>query len=66
MSQPVKRNAGLAADGHSSTPRCLQHLAQPRITNAFGYHDAIDATGPRAQGFKHRQHTVDVRHKLTF
>jgi hypothetical protein len=48
ISQPVKRNTGLAADGHSSTPRCFEYLAQPRITNAFGYHDAIDATRPRA------------------
>jgi hypothetical protein len=66
MSQPVKRNTGLAADWHSSTPRCFEHLAQPRITNAFSDHDAIDATRSRTQGFKHRQHSVDVRHKLTF
>jgi len=66
MSQPVKRNTGLAPHGHSSIPRCFEHLAQPRITHAFGYHYASDATCACAQGFKHRQHSVDVRHKLTF
>jgi hypothetical protein len=54
VSQPIKRNARLAANGNVSASRRLEDLAQPGVFRAFSDHDAVDTPRARAQGLKDR------------
>src|SRR6185295_2933169 len=63
VSQPIKRNARLAANGNVGASCRLDDLAQPGVFRAFGDNDAVDTPPARAQGFKDRQNSIDGRHR---
>ena len=65
VSEPIERNARLAANGDTSLAGGFEDFAEPGVAHAFGDDDAIDSTPAGFQRFKHRQHSVDVGHKVT-
>src|SRR5262245_12233630 len=63
-SHSIERNSRLAANRYAGVAPDFQNLTEPRVANAFGNNDALDAACAGSQGFKHRQHSIYVRHDV--